>query len=227
MIRLENISWSAPGFALREVSFGVPTGRYAVLMGRTGTGKTSLLEMLCGLREPHSGKVWLSDRDVTHAAPGDRGIGYVPQDGALFPTMTVRQQIGFGLRMKGTDASESQRRVDELALEVNVSHLLDRKPHGLSGGEKQRVALARALVMRPSVLLLDEPLASLDEDTQGGLIELLKRTQREHGITVLHVTHSRREAEMLGEVRLRLVGGRVEDDSPPQRTLRNTEDLRP
>lgn len=213
MIRLENICWSAPGFALNDVSFSVPAGRYAVLMGRTGTGKTSLLEMLCGLRAPQSGKVWLGDRDVTHAAPGARGIGYVPQDGALFPTMTVRAQIGFGLRIQGTAIDEMQQRVDELAREVSVSHLLDRKPHGLSGGEKQRVALARALVMRPTVLLLDEPLASLDEDTQSGLIDLLQRTQREHGITVLHVTHSRREAEMLGEVRLRLQDGKVAEDS--------------
>lgn len=213
MIRLENISWSAPGFALSDVSFSVPDGRYAVLMGRTGTGKTSLLEMLCGLREPHSGKVWLGDRDVTHAAPGERGIGYVPQDGALFPTMTVRDQVGFGLRIKRTPAPEMAQRVQALATEVGVAHLLDRKPQGLSGGEKQRVALARALVMHPSVLLLDEPLASLDEDTQGGLIELLQRTQREHGITVLHVTHSKREAEILGEVRLRLHEGKVAADS--------------
>jgi ABC-type sugar transport system ATPase subunit len=217
MIRLENISWSAPDFTLREISFAVPSGRYGVLMGRTGTGKTSLLEMLCGLREPHSGKVWLGERDVTHAAPGERGIGYVPQDGALFPTMTVRQQIGFGLAMKRTPTAETSQRVNELAEEVSVSHLLNRDPHGLSGGEKQRVALARALVMRPSVLLLDEPLASLDEDTQGGLIDLLKRTQREHGITVLHVTHSRREAELLGEVRLRLHDGIVVQDSSEDR----------
>jgi ABC-type sugar transport system ATPase subunit len=219
MIRLENISWSAAGFALTEVSFSVPASRYAVLMGRTGTGKTSLLEMLCGLREPRSGKVWLGDRDVTHEAPGARGIGYVPQDGALFPTMTVREQIGFGLRISHNPQGEVQRRVDELAREVSVSHLLERKPQGLSGGEKQRVALARALVMRPSVLLLDEPLASLDEDTQRGLIELLQRTQREHGITVLHVTHSSREAELLGEVRLRLIDGKVLNDSAGPQTL--------
>jgi ABC-type sugar transport system ATPase subunit len=213
MIRLENISWSAPGFTLRDVSFSVPARRYAVLMGRTGTGKTSLLEMLCGLRVPHTGKIWLGDHDVTHASPGERGIGYVPQDGALFPTMTVGQQIGFGLKIRHTPSDEQAMRVRTSAEEVGVSHLLTRKPQGLSGGEKQRVALARALVMRPSVLLLDEPLASLDEDTQGGLVELLQRTQREHGITVLHVTHSRHEAEQLGEVRLRLQDGKVVDDS--------------
>ena len=112
MIRLENISWSTPGFALREVSFTVPAGRYAVLMGRTGTGKTSLLEMLCGLREPQSGKVWLGDRDVTHETPGARGIGYVPQDGALFTTMTVREQIGFGLRMQRKAAAGGEHPID-------------------------------------------------------------------------------------------------------------------
>ena len=213
MIRLENISWSAPGFTLRDVSFSVPARRYAVLMGRTGTGKTSLLEMLCGLRPPHAGKIWLGDQDVTQTSPGERGIGYVPQDGALFPTMTVEQQIGFGLRIRRTPPDEQASRVRASAEEVGVSHLLTRKPQGLSGGEKQRVALARALVMRPSVLLLDEPLASLDEDTQGGLVELLQRTQREHGITVLHVTHSRHEAAQLGEVRLRLQDGKVVDDS--------------
>jgi molybdate/tungstate transport system ATP-binding protein len=213
MIRLDHICWSAPGFALSDISFDVPAGRYAVLMGRTGTGKTSLLEILCGLRQPRSGKVWLGDRDVTYAAPGARGLGYVPQDGALFPTMTVRQQIGFGLYIQRTPPEDAPQRIEALAREVGVTHLLDRKPHGLSGGEKQRVALARALVMRPSVLLLDEPLGSVDEDTQRDLINLLQRTQREHNITVLHVTHSRREAELLGQVRLRLHEGKVAADS--------------
>jgi len=213
MIRFDRISWAAPGFELREVSFTVPSRGYGVLMGRTGTGKTSLLEILCGLREPASGQVWLDDRDVTGLPPGARGLGYVPQDGALFPTMTVREQIGFGLRMQRRAEEEIAPRVKELAENVGVSHLMERKPQGLSGGEKQRVALARALVMRPSVLLLDEPLASLDEDTQSGLIELLKRTQKDYGITVLHVTHSRREAGLLGTVQLKLVDGRVEAEN--------------
>lgn len=212
MIRLENISWTTGAFTLREVSFTVPAGRYGVLMGRTGTGKTSLLEILCGLRMPESGRLWLGSREVTHELPGARGIGYVPQDGALFPTMNVREQIGFGLRMQRETAKEIARRVEELAAEVRVSHLLDRKPQGLSGGEKQRVALARALVLRPAVLLLDEPLASLDEETQDGLIELLRGTQLQHEITVLHVTHSRREAEALGDVRLRLQDGKVMEE---------------
>lgn len=213
MIRLENIVWTPPGKGrapvLDGVSFGIPSASYAVLMGRTGSGKTTLLEILCGLRAPGSGAVWIDDREVTALPPGERGIGYVPQDGALFPTLTVRQQIGFGLRMRGIPPAEIESRLLEAAGSVGVSALLDRLPPGLSGGERQRVALARALVVKPSVLLLDEPLASVDEETQDDLMELLRRTRREHGITVLHVTHSRREAEGLGEWQLRLEGGRV------------------
>jgi molybdate/tungstate transport system ATP-binding protein len=213
MIRLENLSWTPPGKGrapiLDGVSFEVPSAAYAVLMGRTGSGKTTLLEILCGLRAPGSGAVWIDGREVTALPPGERGIGYVPQDGALFPTLTVREQIAFGLRMRGVAADEIATRVPEAAEGVGVSSLLDRLPTGLSGGERQRVALARALVVKPSVLLLDEPLASVDEETQDGLIDLLQRTQREHRITVLHVTHSRREAEGLGELHLRLEGGRV------------------
>ena len=214
MIALKHISWQPPGSGTRvldDVSFGVATGRYAVLMGRTGSGKTTLLEILCGLRAPDSGEVWIGDREATSELPGERGIGYVPQDGALFPSMTIREQIGFGLKMRSLPAAEIIDRVKEAAQEVAVEHLLDRKPVGLSGGERQRVALARALVIRPSLLLLDEPLASLDEETQDDLLALLQRTQSAHRITVLHVTHSHREAERLGEIRLHLAGGRISD----------------
>ncbi|HEY2572704.1 MAG TPA: ATP-binding cassette domain-containing protein [Verrucomicrobiaceae bacterium] len=213
MIRLDSITWHAPAFRLENVSFSVPAEKYAVLMGKTGTGKTTLLEIICGLRPPESGSVWLGENDVTQAAPGLRGIGYVPQDGALFPTMNVRAQIGFGLRMQKRPPGEIEECVAQLSNELGISHLLTRKPPGLSGGEKQRVALARALALRPKVLLLDEPLASVDEDTQAELIALLQRTQREHAITVLHVTHSRREAEALANVRLFLRGGKVVVDS--------------
>jgi molybdate/tungstate transport system ATP-binding protein len=213
MIRLENISWTPPGKGrsplLDGVSFEIPSASYAVLMGRTGSGKTTLLEILCGLRAPTSGSVWIDEREVTALPPGERGIGYVPQDGALFPTLTVREQIAFGLLMRGVAADEIATRVLEATEGVGVAELLYRLPTGLSGGERQRVALARALVVKPSVLLLDEPLASVDEETQDDLMELLQRTQREHRITVLHVTHSRREAEGLGEMHLRLEDGRV------------------
>lgn len=209
MIRLENISWRAPGFALEGISFEVPANGYGVLMGRTGSGKTSLVELICGLRSPASGRIILGDRDVTDYPPNHRGIGYVPQDGALFSTMNVRDQIGFGLRIRRKEPAAIKKTVDDLAEETGITHLLDRKPAGLSGGEKQRVALARALSVKPAVLLMDEALSSLDEETQVSLIDLLKRTQREHHVTVLHVTHSRREAEALASVRLQIENGKV------------------
>ncbi len=209
MIRLENITCASGAFRLDDLSFDVPGGRYAVLMGGTGCGKTTLIEIISGLRPVHSGRVHINDVDVTHAPPGERGIGYVPQDGAMFPTYRVRDQIGFALRVRKQSSEATAKRVEELAAQLGITHLLDRLPPGLSGGERQRVALGRALAARPSVLLLDEPLSALDEDKRGEIIELLKRTQREHRLTVLHVTHSTREAELLADVRFRMDNGIV------------------
>jgi len=209
MIRLENIAARAGAFALDAISFTVPTGAYGVLMGSTGGGKTTLLEIICGLRQPSSGRVWLGERDVTDLPPGERGLGYVPQDGALFPTMTVREQLGFALRLRQTPAADITRRVAELAGQLGIAPLLDRRPDGLSGGERQRVALGRALAARPQVLLLDEPLSALDDERRDALAELLSTVQRETKVSVLHVTHQRDEAERLADVLFRLVDGRI------------------
>jgi ABC-type sugar transport system ATPase subunit len=211
VIRVEDISWHAGAFRLERVSFKIPEGRYAVLMGPTGGGKTSLLEIICGLRRPASGSVWIANRDVTAEPPGTRGIGYVPQDGALFPTMTVRQQIGFALQIRGRPDSEIAQRVAELAGHLGVDHLLDRLPQNLSGGERQRVALGRALAAKPAVVVLDEPLSALDEELRDDLAALLKQVQQELGFTALHITHSRREAAQLADVLFRLEAGRVEE----------------
>jgi ABC-type sugar transport system ATPase subunit len=209
MIHLDSIAWRAGAFCLENISFTVPSGRYAVLMGRTGCGKTTLLEIICGLHTPRGGRVIIDERDVTHELPAARGIGYVPQDGALFPTFTVREQIGFALRLRRRSADEIAARVAQLADELGVSHLLDRLPQHLSGGERQRVALGRALAAKPKVLLLDEPLSALDEELRDDLAALLKRVQHEHGITALHITHSRAEAATLADLVLRLDGGRI------------------
>lgn len=209
MIALEHIAIQTGAFALRAVSFTVPEATYGVLMGPTGCGKTTLVEIICGLRLPASGRVVVNGRDVTREPPGNRGVGYVPQDGAMFPTMTVRQQLAFALRIRRRPAAETASRVEELARELGIGHLLDRKPHGLSGGERQRVALGRALAAKPAVLLLDEPISALDEDMRGDMRELLKRVQCEHRVSVLHVTHDRHEARHLADLLLVMAEGRV------------------
>ena len=212
MIRFENISWSAGTFALSGVSFTVPQGSYAVLMGRSGSGKTSLLELLCGLRFPSSGAIWIGDREITNLTPGERGIGYVPQDGALFPTMTVRENIEFALRIRGESGPGSRAAVESLAERLGIAGVLDRKPQHLSGGERQRVALARALAATPTVLVLDEPLSALDEELREDLARLLKEIQRDLKLTTLHVTHHRQEAAQLADHVLRLENGSVACD---------------
>lgn len=202
MISCERISWSAGDFALHDLSFHVPSRTYAVLMGRSGCGKTSLLEILCGLRAPASGRVLLDGTDATDLPPGMRRIGYVPQDSALFPTYTVRANIGFGPTIQGCAKAEIQNRVEELASQLGITHLLDRLPTQLSGGERQRTALGRALGAKPRILLLDEPLGALDEDLHAELCALLRTVHRQYQLTVLHVTHSRREADQLADLQL-------------------------
>ena len=210
MIELERVFIHAGDFHLRDVSFVVPSGQYAVLMGRTGSGKTTILETILGLRRIAAGTVKLNGQDVTDWRPAVRGVGYVPQDGALFRTMTVRDQIGLGLVIRKVPQPNVRRRVDELAHWLGIAHLLQRKPHGLSGGERQRVALGRALSFRPRILCLDEPLSALDDDTRTEMVALLKRVQKEAGVTALHVTHHVGEAEQLADVRLHLHEGRVD-----------------
>jgi molybdate/tungstate transport system ATP-binding protein len=209
MIAVANLSLQQGRFFLRDVSLTVPAGCYGVLMGKTGCGKTSLLEAVAGLRPVRGGAIVLDGKEVTHWPPAARGVGYVPQDAALFRTMTVRQHLAFALAIRGTDPVVADRRVRELADWLGITPLLDRRPAGLSGGEAQRVALGRALSFRPRTLLLDEPLSSLDEETREQLIDLLRGIRQGGGVTVLHVTHSRREAEALGDVVFRLEDGRI------------------
>lgn len=211
MISLDKLSIVQGSFCLSNVSFEVAEGQYAVLMGRTGCGKTTLLEAICGLRRVQSGRVVLVGRDVTALRPAARGLGYVPQDGALFSTMTVAQHLAFALEIRRQSRPAIAARVDEMAELLEIKHLLDRYPERLSGGERQRVALGRALSFRPTVLLLDEPLSALDDETRHHMYEVLGRIRRHTRVTVLHITHNHEDAARLADRILRLEDGRVHD----------------
>ena len=205
MIELKNITIRVGQMLLENLSFRIETGEYAVVMGKTGIGKTTILESICGLRSVHSGSILINQIDVTHWSPADRNVGYSPQDLALFPTMTVRQHLEFALKIRNRPAQEITGRVKELAGLLEIEPLLNRNVKGLSGGEAQRVALGRALSFGPSVLLLDEPLSALDADTRQSTQELLRNLNKVTGVSVLHVTHSQDEAEMLGDRVIRLI----------------------
>lgn len=211
MIELCNVSIRSGPFVLSDVNLTVPTGGYAVLMGATGQGKTTIVEAICGLRTVERGSVVIGGVDVTRFKPADRGIGYVPQDLALFPTMTVREHLEFALRIRRVQRTLIRDQVAELSHVLGIEGLLARRVHHLSGGEAQRVALGRALAFEPRVVLMDEPLKALDETTRDRLCELLRSVQRQRGLTALHITHSRTEARALADSLLVIESRRVSE----------------
>ncbi len=206
MIAVEKLALRQGAFSLNDLSFELPEGAYGVLVGRSGCGKTSLLEAVCGLRLISSGRIILGGQDVTDLKPGERGVGYVPQDGALFPHLSVARQLAFSLVLRKTEPAQITKRVDELSERLGIKHLLDRMPDSLSGGECQRVALGRALSLYPKYLCLDEPLSALDDETHEEIYGLLQQTVKGSDVTVLHVTHNKREVESLADVVLRMKG---------------------
>jgi ABC-type sugar transport system ATPase subunit len=209
MIKVDQLNVRLGSFALDRISFHVPAGEYAVLMGRTGSGKTTLLETICGLRPVAGGDVYLHGEKATWLPARERRIGYVPQDRALFMTMTVRENLEFGLRVRGQESSNIATRVAKLAELLAITPLLDRKPHDLSGGEAQRVALGRALALEPRILCLDEPLSALDDETRTAMHSLLRAIHAETKATVLHVTHHFADARQLATRLFRFKDGAV------------------
>lgn len=209
MIEVRQLRIRTGSFVLSEVGFTVPSGAYAVLMGKTGSGKTTLLEGICGLRSVDSGSIRLHGRDITHLPPASRGIGFVPQEAALFQHLTVADHLAFALRVRRWPEVDVRARVAEVADSLRITPLLARRPFGLSGGEAQRVALGRALSFHPAILCLDEPLSALDDATRDEICEVLADVHARSGVTVLHITHNRREADRLADVVLHLDRGTI------------------
>ncbi|MCE4605968.1 MAG: ATP-binding cassette domain-containing protein [Desulfurococcales archaeon] len=189
LLEVENLCIDLGDFHLRDISLSVEEGDYLTIIGPTGAGKSVLLEAIAGFYPLLSGRIFLDSRDVTHEPPERRGISIVYQDYMLFPHMTVFDNIAFGLRKKDLPKEEIKREVKYIARELRVDHILHRKPGTLSGGEQQRVALARALVIKPKILLMDEPFSALDDKTREKLRSLVREVIAEHGTTVIHVTH--------------------------------------
>lgn len=193
MIRLQNISKTVGNFSLQDITLGISAGSYTVILGDSGSGKTLLLEVLAGLHRAETGKILVEGAEVQDKPIQERPFGIVFQDLALFPHMTVRRNIAYPLQMKIVTRSSLDAEVAELARKFGISHLLERYPGTLSGGEKQRVALARTLATHPACLLLDEPLTALDSRIRKEIKSLLRWLNRE-GQTIIHVTHDYQEA---------------------------------
>ena len=198
MLKVSNLSVEFGSTVIVDnVSFTVPTGETLAITGPSGIGKTTLLHAICGIIRTTHGTIHIDNVDITSLPTHKRGIGLVSQTGDLFPTMTVSQNIEFGLRIAKLEKTDRAARVNELLEMLNLVHLADRNVVDLSGGEARRIALARALAPRPRVLLLDEPLSGLDKNTHDALMSDLSRVLKQTATTALLVTHDHSEAELL------------------------------
>jgi spermidine/putrescine transport system ATP-binding protein len=218
LVKIENVTQRfATTRALDNVSLDIAPGSYTVLLGPSGSGKTTLLSILGGFLRPTSGRVLINSEDVTYVPPAKRPTATVFQDYALFPHMTIGDNVGFGLRMKGIDKPTRMKSAGDMLDLVGLSNMINRKPHQLSGGQRQRVALARALVVEPKVLLLDEPLGALDLKLRRQVQDELKAIQKRIGTAFVHVTHDQEEAMALADILVVMSDGHVEDQGPPDR----------
>ena len=214
MLRTEMLNIRLGSFCLRDISIEVARGDYYVLLGRSGAGKTQLLELICGITTPGSGRIFLDGEDITYKKAQKRGIGLVFQDLALFPHYSVKDNIMYPLKIMDLTLRERVDRVQHAAEQMNITELLLRKPGTLSGGEKQRVALARTLVTEPRILLLDEPMASVDASLKDSIRRILRRLNK-GGLTIVHVTHDFGEAISLASRVGVMHNGRIIQEGTP------------
>ena len=202
--------------AAQNVSMTVGDGEFTTILGPSGSGKTTLLNLIAGLVQPSAGQIIVAGRDVTNLRPAGRKIGLVFQSYALFPHLSVYENIAFPLRIRKVSKEEMGRRIAEVLALVRLSELGSRKPSQLSGGQQQRVAIARALVFRPDILLLDEPLAALDRKLREEVRAEIRQIQRAVGITTILVTHDQEEALSLSDQIVVIDGGRIQQVASPE-----------
>ncbi len=210
---------------LNGINLEIAAGEYVALLGPSGCGKTTLLSVLGGFIQPTDGQVWIGSTDMTNVLPAKRPTTTMFQDYALFPHMSLRDNVSFGLRMAGTPRRQRYRLADEKLDLVGLKADGSKRPHELSGGQRQRIALARALAVEPQVLLLDEPLGALDLKLRRAMQDELKDIQRQVGTTFVHVTHDQEEAMAIADRIIVMNAGRVEDVGPPARIYREPATL--
>lgn len=199
MLRLEHVSKRLGDFQLKDINIELSEGEYFLILGPTGAGKTVVLETIAGMYQPDQGEIWFGSKNLSKLYPEQREVGFVYQDYALFPHLTVAENIIFGLKLRKTPEQESKEKLRDIAAMLGIEHLYKRRPFALSGGEQQRVALARALITSPKILLLDEPLSALDPCTKEMMQGELKKIHSTFNTTVLHITHDFSEALSLAD----------------------------
>ena len=220
-VEVENISKTFGAFvAVEPTSFVVPMGALVTLLGPSGSGKTTILKMIAGFEQPSTGTVQIAGTDVTQVAPHKRNLGFVFQQYALFPHLTVAENISYPLIMRRIPANEIRARVASTLDLVRLQGLEDRRPAQLSGGQQQRVALARAIVFRPPLLLMDEPMSALDKRLREEMQYEIRRLQKQLGITTIAVTHDQTEALVMSDSIIVLNKGRIEQSGSPQEVYR-------
>ena len=223
-VYIENVTKKWENFSICNVELKVAKGEYFVVLGPTGAGKTLLLELIAGFHKPDSGRIWIDNMDVTFLPPEKRGVGFVPQEYMLFPHMTVFENVEFGLKVRKVPKAERERRVEQTLEFMGLSHLRDRLPMTLSGGEQQKTALARALVIEPKILLLDEPLSALDTNTRKKMQKELKKIHEELKVTTIHVTHDQIEAFVLANRLAVMKDGTIIQTGSPEQVFRRPKD---
>jgi multiple sugar transport system ATP-binding protein len=226
-IRLEKVSKRFRGgvVAVRDVDLAVEPGEFIVLVGPSGCGKSTVLRMIAGLEETSGGRIHIGGEDVTNQLPQERDVAMVFQSYALYPRMSVRRNMGFGLRMRGTARPDRDRRVGEVASALGLEHLLERRPAALSGGQRQRVAMGRAIVREPQVFLMDEPLSNLDAKLRVSMRAQLSLLHKRLGVTTVYVTHDQIEAMTLGQRVAVLRDGVLQQFDTPRALFREPVNL--